>query len=121
MRLPLRRRSADDPACSWRISSTVIRPKVHRSKQAHAAHQSEDLGLSRGGLMQTAARAAAAALFAVPLIAAAQWNVPPESQRCPSKWGPGDEKGSGNHTKNPKNIPPRAHVIKPARPLPLRH
>jgi len=27
------------------------------------------------------------------------WTVPPESQRCPSKWGAGDERGSGNHMK----------------------
>ena len=38
----------------------------------------------------------AAALLAFPLVAAAQWNVPPESQRCPSKWGAGDERGSGS-------------------------
>ena len=71
--------------------------------------------------MQTAARAAAAALFAVPLIAAAQWNVPPESQRCPSKWGAGDEKGSGNHMKNPKNILRGAHLIKTGEIIELSH
>jgi kynurenine formamidase len=27
------------------------------------------------------------------------WSPPPESTRCPSKWGPGDERGSGNHMK----------------------
>src|SRR5919198_1135756 len=42
---------------------------------------------------------ALAALLAAPLVASAQWNVPPESQRCPSKWGAGDERGSGNHMK----------------------
>src|SRR6267142_271065 len=46
----------------------------------------------------------AAALLAFPLVAAAQWNVPPESQRCPSKWGAGDERGSGNHMKNPETV-----------------
>src|SRR5207244_12347769 len=30
---------------------------------------------------------------------APSWTVPPESQRCPSKWGAGDERGSGNHMK----------------------
>ena len=24
------------------------------------------------------------------------WTPPPESTRCPSKWGAGDERGSGN-------------------------
>src|SRR5262245_24091730 len=27
---------------------------------------------------------------------APSWSVPPESTRCPSKWGAGDERGSGN-------------------------
>src|SRR5688500_5195462 len=27
------------------------------------------------------------------------WTVPEESQRCPSKWGAADERGSGNHQK----------------------
>ena len=28
---------------------------------------------------------------------APSWTVPPEKERCPSKWGAGDERGSGNH------------------------
>ena len=43
--------------------------------------------------------AVATALLSAPVIAFAQWNVPPESQRCPSKWGAGDERGSANHMK----------------------
>ena len=41
-------------------------------------------------------------IFVVPLllvgrIATAQsWTPPAENQRCPSKWGAGDERGSGN-------------------------
>src|SRR6266850_16556 len=54
----------------------------------------------------------AAALLAFPLVAAAQWNVPPESQRCPSKWGAGDERGSGNHMKNPETVLRGARLIK---------
>ena len=27
------------------------------------------------------------------------WTPPPEAQRCPSKWGANDERGSGNHMK----------------------
>ena len=30
---------------------------------------------------------------------APSWTVPPEKERCPSKWGAGDERGSGNHQK----------------------
>jgi kynurenine formamidase len=43
--------------------------------------------------------AAAALCFgAVPLYSqsAPAWQMPSDSQRCPSKWGPGDQRGSGN-------------------------
>ena len=57
--------------------------------------------------------AIAVALFSVPILAAAQvWNLPAESQRCPSKWGAGDERGSGNHMKNPETVLRGARLIK---------
>jgi hypothetical protein len=31
--------------------------------------------------------------------AAQTWQPPSDSQRCPSKWGKGDQRGSGNHMK----------------------
>jgi kynurenine formamidase len=44
--------------------------------------------------------AIAAALGSASVAAHAQsWLPPAESQRCPSKWGAGDERGSGNHMK----------------------
>jgi 16S rRNA (uracil1498-N3)-methyltransferase len=44
--------------------------------------------------------AAAAAFLVVAATAQAQsWQPPAERQRCPSKWGAGDERGSGNHMK----------------------
>ena len=33
------------------------------------------------------------------LAQAPSWTPPPESARCPSKWGAGDERGSANHMK----------------------
>src|SRR3954453_13553555 len=33
------------------------------------------------------------------LAQAPSWTPPPESERCPSKWGAGDERGSANHMK----------------------
>ena len=40
----------------------------------------------------------AAALLLVSTIAGAQtWKPPAESERCPSKWGASDERGSANH------------------------
>ncbi|HJY76709.1 MAG TPA: cyclase family protein [Burkholderiales bacterium] len=65
--------------------------------------------------------ALAIALLCTPLVAAAQWNLPPESQRCPSKWGAGDEKGSGNHMKNPQNVLRAARLIKTGEVIELSH
>jgi len=59
-------------------------------------------------------------LFA-PVAALAQWNVPPESARCPSKWGAGDERGSGNHMKNPQNVLRGARLIKAGEVIELSH
>src|SRR6266849_1761572 len=63
----------------------------------------------------------AAALLVVPLVAAAQWNVPPENQRCPSKWGAGDERGSGNHMKNPETVLRGARLIRTGEVIELGH
>ena len=63
--------------------------------------------------MNRNAYATLAALLSFPLIASAQgWNVPAESQRCPSKWGSSDERGSGNHMKNPQVVMRAARLIK---------
>ena len=56
-------------------------------------------------------------LFALGLLffsghaAAQSWKPPADSQRCPSKWGPGDERGSGNHMK-PETVLRAARLIK---------
>jgi kynurenine formamidase len=56
-------------------------------------------------------------LFAMGLLlltthAAAQgWSPPPDNQRCPSKWGAADERGSGNHMK-PETVLRAARLIK---------
>jgi kynurenine formamidase len=57
-----------------------------------------------------------------PAFALAQvWNVPPESQRCPSRWGAGDERGSGNHMKDPKVVLRGARLIKTGEIIELSH
>src|SRR5947208_1719392 len=65
--------------------------------------------------------AIAIAFLAAPAVALAQWNLPPESQRCPSKWGAGDERGSGNHMKNPQNVLRGARLIKTGEVIELGH
>lgn len=71
--------------------------------------------------MKRIAFAAAVTLLCVPPIAVAQWNVAPESQRCPSKWGAGDERGSGNHMKNPEVVLRGARLIKTGEVIELAH
>ena len=45
-------------------------------------------------------------------IASAQtWQPPADSQRCPSKWGAEDQRGSGNHM-NPASVLRAARLIK---------
>jgi kynurenine formamidase len=51
-------------------------------------------------------------LLACGSAASAQsWQPPSESQRCPSKWGQGDQRGSGNHMK-PETVLRAARLIK---------
>jgi kynurenine formamidase len=65
--------------------------------------------------------ALAAVLLAVPLYAAAQtWKVPAESQRCPSKWGAKDERGSMNHQK-PAAVMNAAKLIRSGEIIELAH
>ena len=63
----------------------------------------------------------AAFLLAAPLLASAQWRPPTEAQRCPSKWGAGDERGSGNHMKNPETLLRGARLIKTGEVIELGH
>ena len=48
------------------------------------------------------------------------WTVPAESQRCPSKWGASDERGSANHQK-PAAVMNAAKLIKSGEVIELAH
>src|SRR5688572_32740193 len=48
------------------------------------------------------------------------WRPPSESQRCPSKWGANDERGSGNHAK-PENVLRATRLIKTGEVIELGH
>ena len=72
--------------------------------------------------MKKLARFTAAALLCLPFLAAAQgWRPPAESQRCPSKWGAGDERGSANHMKNPETVMRGARLIRTGEVIELGH
>ena len=63
--------------------------------------------------MRATAISVASALFVLSYTSAQaqSWMPPPESQRCPSKWGAGDERGSGNHMK-PASVLKAAKLIR---------
>jgi kynurenine formamidase len=54
--------------------------------------------------------ALAAAVCPLP-VPAQSWQPPADSQRCPSKWGAGDQRGAGNHMK-PETVLRAARLIR---------
>jgi len=69
------------------------------------------------------AAAISAALAFAPGPAFAQtptWSPPAEKDRCPSKWGAGDERGSGNHMK-PASVLKAVQLIKTGEIIELAH
>ena len=65
--------------------------------------------------------AAAALLLVLPAASLAQsWKPTPESQRCPSKWGAGDERGSANHMK-PESVLKATRLIRTGEVFELGH
>ena len=48
------------------------------------------------------------------------WRPPVDSQRCPSKWGANDERGSGNHAK-PENVLRSTRLIRTGEVIELGH
>src|SRR5688572_881548 len=62
--------------------------------------------------MRTMWLASAALAFAAADSSNAQtWRPPADSERCPSKWGANDERGSGNHM-GPESVLKAARLIK---------
>ena len=47
----------------------------------------------------TAAHLGIALAMAAATATAQGWRPPAENERCPSKWGAGDERGAANHMK----------------------
>jgi kynurenine formamidase len=54
------------------------------------------------------------------LAQAPSWSPPPESARCPSKWGATDERGSANHMK-PQTVLNAVKLIKTGEVIELGH
>lgn len=71
----------------------------------------------------TATRIVLAASLVATVAAAADaqsWQAPPESQRCPAKWGAADERGSGNHMK-PETVLRAARLMRTGEVFELGH
>ncbi len=62
----------------------------------------------------------AAMLGAAAGVDAQSWRVPAPSQRCPSKWGAGDERGSANHMK-PESVLRATRLIKTGEVIEIAH
>src|SRR5713226_571222 len=54
------------------------------------------------------------------LAQAPSWTPPPDNQRCPSKWGADDERGSANHMK-PQTVLNAVKLIKTGEVIELGH
>jgi hypothetical protein len=54
------------------------------------------------------------------LAQAPSWTPPPESARCPSKWGANDERGAANHMK-PQSVLNAVKLIKTGEVIELGH
>jgi kynurenine formamidase len=59
-------------------------------------------------------------LGAASVAQAQSWKPPADSQRCPSKWGAGDQRGSGNHMK-PASVLKAASLIKTGEVFEIGH
>src|SRR5215204_478546 len=85
--------------------STTIEPRTVRRPRASARADSEDR-------MRLISACTLLSLLVMASPAFAQgWQPPSDSQRCPSKWGNGDQRGSGNHMK-PESVLKASRLIK---------
>jgi kynurenine formamidase len=63
---------------------------------------------------------AATLMMNAAMAQAPSWSPPPEKDRCPSKWGATDERGSGNHMK-PASVLNAAKLIKTGEVIEIGH
>jgi kynurenine formamidase len=77
---------------------------------------------TRHGLTGVMAAAAVAlgCLALAPAAGAQTWTVPTPEQRCPSKWGANDERGSANHM-GPKSVLRARELMKTGEIIELAH
>jgi kynurenine formamidase len=86
-----------------------------RAPATTGRHWEESMTRTAYGLVAVALFAATSAIAQAP-----SWTPPPDSARCPSKWGAGDQRGSGNHMK-PQTVLNAAKLIKTGEVIELSH
>ncbi len=92
---------------------------THEPRATRAALQAP---LTRRGALPKAMLSvlSLAALMAAAPATAQTWTVPAPEQRCPSKWGANDERGSANHM-GPKSVLRAKEVMKSGEVIELAH
>ena len=70
--------------------------------------------------MRAAAGIRVALVVASVGASAQSWRPPADSERCPSKWGAGDQRGAGNHM-NPETVLRAARLIRTGEVFELGH
>src|SRR5215468_5692635 len=107
-------RRARTNTCFRRGCDALVTPHRGSGKPSRRAQQSTSSISGRKAmrrLMFGIAVSAALTVGTACLAQTASWTVPPEDQRCPSKWGAGDQRGSGNLMK-PATVLRAARLIK---------
>ena len=70
--------------------------------------------------MRTITLACAACVLGATVASAQSWKPPADSERCPSKWGAGDQRGSANNMK-PETVLRAARLIRTGEVIELGH
>src|SRR5918997_6328869 len=112
------------PHCRWHIASGALSDLKPSRSDLHYRSQGRRLQSALLGRIQmkafTLGAAITLAFSAAAYAQAPAWTVPEESQRCPSKWGAADERGSANHQK-PAAVMNAAKLIKNGEVIELGH
>src|SRR5262245_10663359 len=81
--------------------------RLHAPRRSCEYH---DAATKENNMLRTSILAVVLALALVRFADAQTWSPPADSERCPSKWGADDQRGSGNHM-GPASVVKAARLI----------
>jgi hypothetical protein len=96
---------------------------THNGSFKNKTNREEAMQLVTGTLVtNTLAFSLSALLFStLPALAQApSWSPPPDSERCPSRWGAADERGAANHV-TPQSVLNALKLVKTGEMIELAH